>query len=64
MINEEADRQKVQKGCRHDAGKGKPDEKDEALFVSSNSARGSGNRAVLYTPPPIPPGMIGIQVEW
>jgi len=43
LINEEADRQKVQKGRRTEAGKGKPDEKDEALFVSPNSGRGSGN---------------------
>ena len=45
LINEEADRQKVQKGRRHEGGKGKPDEKDEALFVTgnSNSMRGGGS---------------------
>ena len=42
LINEEADRQKVQKSRRQEGGKGKSDEKDEALFVGSNSARGSG----------------------
>ena len=36
LINEEWDRQKVQKGRRsNDGGKGKADEKDEALFVGN-----------------------------
>ena len=45
LINEEADRQKVQKSRRHEGGKGKLDEKDEALFVtgSSNFTRGGGS---------------------
>jgi hypothetical protein len=45
LINEEADHQKVQKGRRHDGsgGKGKQDDKDEALFVGTNSTKGSGS---------------------
>ena len=45
LINEEADRQKVQKSRRHDGlgGKGKPDEKDEALFVGTNFVRGGSD---------------------
>ena len=35
LINEEADRQKVQKSCRQEGGKGKLEEKDEALFASA-----------------------------
>jgi hypothetical protein len=46
LINEEADRQKVQKGRRsNDGGKGKADEKDEALFVGNASgSRGGPSR--------------------
>ena len=43
LINEEADHQKVQKGCRNEGGKGKVNEKDEVLFISSNSGRGNGS---------------------
>jgi hypothetical protein len=43
LINEEWDRQKVQKGRRsNDGGKGKADEKDEALFVGSNASSSRG----------------------
>ena len=49
LINEEADRQKVQKSCWHDGlgGKGnlKPDEKDEALFVGTNFVRGGSDNS-------------------
>ena len=36
LINEEADRQKVQKSRRNEGGEGKPEEKDETLFFGSN----------------------------
>jgi hypothetical protein len=44
LINEEADRQKVQKSRRHDGsgGKGKTDEKDEALFVGTSGGSSGG----------------------
>ena len=47
LINEEADRQKVQKSRRHDGlgGKGKPDEIDEALFIGMNFVRGGSDNS-------------------
>jgi len=44
LINEEYDRQKVQRACRTSAGKSKDRDDDEAMAVNPGSSKGSGGR--------------------